>query len=212
MPQDLVYFISHYGYLAIFLLIFLQEVGAPTPLPNELLLIFSGYLAFSEILNPGGILLMVIIGDLLAATVVYLVFYLFGNLILQKAPRWLPLPRKMIKKQSERMEKMKFSGLCIARLTPFIRGYIAVICGLWHIKPRRYATAVLVTTILWSSLYLTTGYLLGPYWMYVETHLDIFKYMFLALPIGIGLWFVGKSVVHLVNSKNITKSFNIKEI
>lgn len=212
MPQDLVYFISHYGYLAILLLIFLQEVGAPIPLPNELLLIFSGYLASTGILNFWEIIGAAIIGDLLAGTVVYLVFYLFGNLILQKAPHWLPLPRKMIKKQSERLEKMRFSGLCIARLTPFIRGYIAVICGLWHVKPRRYATAVLLTTILWSSLYLTTGYLLGPYWVYIETHLDVFKYVFLALPIGIGLWYVGRSVVHLVNSKNVTKSFNITEI
>ncbi|MFA6872955.1 MAG: DedA family protein [Bacteroidaceae bacterium] len=212
MPQDLVYFISHYGYLAVFLLIFLQEIGAPIPLPNELLLIFSGYLASTGILNFWEILGAAIIGDLLAGTVVYLVFYLFGNLILQKAPRWLPLPRKMIKKQSERLEKMKFSGLCIARLTPFIRGYIAVICGLWHVKPRRYATAVLLTTILWSSVYLTTGYLLGPYWIYIETNIDVFKYLFLALPIGIGLWLLTKNTIHLINSKNVTKSFNIKEI
>ncbi len=46
MPEDVVYYVTRYGYLAIFILVFLQEIGMPNPFPNELLLIFSGYLTF----------------------------------------------------------------------------------------------------------------------------------------------------------------------
>ncbi|MCX6740828.1 MAG: hypothetical protein NTY61_00295 [Candidatus Parcubacteria bacterium] len=46
MPHSLAVFITHYGYLAIFFLVFLQEIGVPNPVPNELVLLFSGYLAF----------------------------------------------------------------------------------------------------------------------------------------------------------------------
>ena len=50
MPEEVVYYITGYGYLAIFILVFLQEIGMPNPFPNELLLIFSGYLSFRGIL------------------------------------------------------------------------------------------------------------------------------------------------------------------
>jgi len=39
-------YITKYGYFAIFSLVFLQEIGVPNPVPNELVLLFSGYLIF----------------------------------------------------------------------------------------------------------------------------------------------------------------------
>ena len=38
-------FIAEYGYWAIFILVFLQEAGLPNPIPNELVLGFSGFLS-----------------------------------------------------------------------------------------------------------------------------------------------------------------------
>ena len=46
MPDEVMQYIVKYGYLAIFVLVFLQEVGAPNPIPNELVLVLSGYLTF----------------------------------------------------------------------------------------------------------------------------------------------------------------------
>jgi membrane protein DedA with SNARE-associated domain len=51
MPPEIILYISKYGYLAIFVLIFLQETGVPNPVPNELVLMFSGYLVFTGILH-----------------------------------------------------------------------------------------------------------------------------------------------------------------
>ena len=51
MPEGVVYYITRYGYIAIFIILFLQEVGIPNPIPVELLLIFTGYLSFKGLLN-----------------------------------------------------------------------------------------------------------------------------------------------------------------
>jgi hypothetical protein len=37
MPEEVVAYITKYGYLTIFILVFLQETGMPNPFPNELL-------------------------------------------------------------------------------------------------------------------------------------------------------------------------------
>jgi membrane protein DedA with SNARE-associated domain len=201
MPNELFFYVSQYGYLAIFLFIFLQEVGAPTPLPNEFVLIFSGYLAFSGALHLPLIILCALAGDLLAAAILYSVFYLFGNLILCNKPKWLPISQQSINKQAKKIEERGVAGVIIGRLSPFIRGYVAVICGLLHIKPQQYGIIVLFTTALWSCFYIITGYFLGPYWNYVIQHIDQFKYLLFAIAIVAALsmiarWIIKKRIAH----------------
>ena len=43
MPR-LLMAIASYGYLALFLALFLEELGVPLPVPGDLLLLFAGYL------------------------------------------------------------------------------------------------------------------------------------------------------------------------
>ena len=105
MPDDLVFYISHYGYLAIFLCIFLQEVGAPTPLPNELILLFTGYLAFTGVLHTALVIVTVVCGDLLAATILYTVFHFFGNYLLSSKSRWIPISQQSIRHQSQKIAR-----------------------------------------------------------------------------------------------------------
>jgi membrane protein DedA with SNARE-associated domain len=44
MSPTLSAYIIKYGYIALFSLVFLQEIGVPNNVPNELVLLFSGYL------------------------------------------------------------------------------------------------------------------------------------------------------------------------
>ena len=56
-------YIGKYGYIAIFSLIFLQEIGVPNPVPNELVLLFSGYLTSIGKLDFITVLLTVVAAD-----------------------------------------------------------------------------------------------------------------------------------------------------
>jgi Uncharacterized membrane-associated protein len=206
MPDDLVFYISHYGYLALFLFIFLQEIGAPTPLPNELILLFSGYLVFTGILNSVAVILTVAGADLLAATTLYLIFNLFGTFLLESKSRWMPISRQSIRKQTEKIARHGFKGIVIGRLSPFIRGYVAVICGLLHINPKRYGIAIVATSIVWSSFYMATGYLLGPYWKYIDTHLEEFRYVLIIAPFVIIIWIVTRYIISIIYKKNAAKA------
>ena len=206
MPDDLVFYISHYGYLAIFLCIFLQEVGAPTPLPNELILLFTGYLAFTGVLHTALVIVTVVCGDLLAATILYTVFHFFGNYLLSSKSRWIPISQQSIRHQSQKIARHGFRGIVIGRLSPFIRGYVAAICGLLHINPRRYAASILITSILWGAIYITTGYLLGPYWEYVNAHIESFKYILISIPLAIIIVLSVRFIYNLISRKHITNS------
>ena len=178
MPEELISNIAQYGYLAIFLFVFLQEVGMPSPLPNEFLLLFCGYLAFTGLLSLPLVILSVVVADLLAGVVLYLVFYYFGQLILQHKPKWIPISDEKIARITRKINHSGQSGIFIGRLTPFIKGYVTVLCGVLRISPKKFSGTLLATSVIWTVTYVSCGFLIGPYWnKMTQSDTDIMHYL-----------------------------------
>jgi membrane protein DedA with SNARE-associated domain len=177
--------ISQYGYLAIFLLVLLQEVGVPTLIPNELVLLFSGYLSATGVLNLPLVVLSVVGGDLLGSSTLFLLFYFFGKIILQRKPKWIPLPEKRIRNIRNKINASGQSGIFVGRLTPFIKGYVTVLCGLMRVSPRRYAITLLSTSFIWALGYTCCGYFIGPYWKFIPESNALTQHLLLLITASI---------------------------
>jgi membrane protein DedA with SNARE-associated domain len=181
MPDELALYILKYGYFAIFVFVFSQEIGLPNPIPNELVLLFSGYMAYMGILKLPMVLLAAGMADFTGTCILHSVFYFSGAYILNHKPRWLPIPVKTINKLKEQISKNGLSGIYIGRLTPFIRGYTSVVAGLLQIKPKVFLPIALITASIWASLYVTAGILLGPFWNHVAPNITSVKYIMLLI-------------------------------
>ena len=181
MPEEVVYYITVYGYVAIFILVFLQEIGMPNPIPNEILLIFSGYLSYKGILSFPVALLTVVLADFIGTNILYFVFFKAGIHMIRKKPKWIPLSSGTIDRLTSKVSKGGKLNMFIFRLTPFTRGYTSVIAGLLRIKPKTFLPLALISAISWAIVYVLTGYFIGPYWDLFVKYLDSFKYIMLAI-------------------------------
>ncbi len=181
MPEEVVYYVTRYGYLAIFILVFLQETGMPNPFPNELLLMFSGYLSFKGLLYLPYIILTVISADFIGTIILYFLFYNAGTLIMKKKPKWFPLSTRMIEKLTTRISKGGQLSIYIFRLTPFTRGYTSVITGLLQVKPKIFLPIALISAITWATIYVVVGHLIGPSWHLFTRNIDSLKYIMIAV-------------------------------
>jgi membrane protein DedA with SNARE-associated domain len=179
MSENVVYYVTTYGYLAIFILVFLQEIGLPNPFPNELLLIFSGYLTFMKILFLPFVILTALSADFIAANILYFMFYKTGSFILRKKPKWIPLSEKMIDRLSAKISKGGNVNIFIFRVTPFTRGYTSVISGLIRIQPKIYLPIIVFSGLTWAALWVITGHLIGPFWNLFEQETGSFKIIML---------------------------------
>jgi membrane protein DedA with SNARE-associated domain len=164
MPPELALFIGKYGYLAVFGLVFLQEIGFPNPVPNELVLLFSGYLVSIGTFSLPVLFLVVVSADFIGTALLYGVFYFFEEQIFRHKPKWLPLSRERIERIGERVSKKGFWGILAGRLIPYVRGYTSVAAGALHVRPRTYLTAVIISALIWSGGYAILGSILGKYW------------------------------------------------
>ena len=184
MPEQIVYYLTNWGYLAIFLLVLFQEIGMPNPFPNELLLIFSGYLSFKGILSLPFVILTVLSADFIGANILYFLFYNAGTFIMKKKPRWFPLSSGMIDRLSSKISKGGVLSIYIFRLTPFTRGYTSVIAGLLQVKPKIFLPVAIFSGLTWATVYIVIGNLIGPSWNLFTQNIDSFRnYLLTALVI-----------------------------
>jgi 1,2-diacylglycerol-3-alpha-glucose alpha-1,2-galactosyltransferase len=181
MSPEISFYIITYGYLAIFILIFIQEIGIPNLIPNELVLIFSGYLVFAGSLNVIWVILVAISADFIGTNILYVVFYFFGRYLLNHKPSWLPVSDKAISALSLKLSGGNKMNLYLGRLTPFLRGYTSVIAGLLQIKPLVFLPITLISALTWSLFYVSLGILIAPYWYTFLSHTEIVKYVMFAI-------------------------------
>ena len=81
--MDLIlHWIQHYGYAGIFILLVLGIVGIP--IPDEILLLFSGYLVLEGRLNPVLTLGVAVLGSACGITLSYLLGRAFGARLLDR--------------------------------------------------------------------------------------------------------------------------------
>lgn len=158
MTEFLTNYIIEYGYLAVFCIVLLQELGMPG-LPNELVLIYFGYLSRRAGLSYPVIFFLVILADMLAAFTLYLVFYYGKNMLMRIKPRWLQLPRDKIVSLKARVISHNGRNIFIAKLTPFVRSYLPVVAGLLHVRLLVYGRIIFCTAIIWSGGLITVGWL-----------------------------------------------------
>jgi membrane protein DedA with SNARE-associated domain len=181
MSSEIVHYLTEYGYLAIFILVFLQEIGMPNPVPNELLLIFSGYLSFKGILFLPLVLLTAVAADFIGTNILYFIFYYAGAVILAKKPKWFPVSEKTLSNLSKKISSGRNYNIFIFRLTPFTRGYTSVLTGLFRISPGVFLPIALFSAITWAFVYVIAGYLAGPSWNLFSQYLGSFKYIMAAI-------------------------------
>jgi len=164
VSAGVMHYIAEFGYLAIFLLVLLQELGVPNPVTNEFVLLFSGYLAYCGVLQFWPVFLTAVSADCIGTTVLYAVFYRFGGSIVRHRPKWVPMSQEQLDSVAARISKRQHLGIYLARLVPFLRGYASVAAGILPIPPRVFLPAVVFSAVTWSGGYVIAGRLLGPYW------------------------------------------------
>ncbi|MEK7512801.1 MAG: DedA family protein [Patescibacteria group bacterium] len=162
MTDALFLFIQEYGYLAIFLVVFLQELGVPNPVPNEFVLLFSGYLASAGMLEFWPTFFSAFAADFVGTAVLFLVFHAFGHKLL--ATKTLAARRERIEKLAQSLSTRGWWGIYVGRLVPYLRGYTSVAAGLIQIRPRIFIPLVFFSAVTWSGGYVVIGWALGERW------------------------------------------------
>lgn len=185
-------FVNSYGYLAIFILVFLQEIGVPNPVPNELVLLFAGALTVIGGLSFWPTVFTAVIADIAGTTLLFTVFYFFEHHIMERISKWKGVNEKLDRIKETILRKDKW-GIFLGRMMPYVRGYVSAVAGILNIPYKVFLPMVIFPAIIWTGGYVTLGHFLGQRWEAVASFISQYQWILVVtVVIIIGFWLYWK--------------------
>lgn len=151
--------IEGFGYMGVFLAVFLEY--ACLPLPSEILLPFIGLLVSRHTFSFVGIIIISIVAGLLGSTACYLIGYYGGAPIINWLCTKSSGAKKSFKTLNSILNRYDKPAVFLSRLLPVTRTYISLAVGAMRM---RYITFILYSfggITIWNLTLISLGYFLG---------------------------------------------------
>ena len=164
IDKNLELLISQYGvwlYLILFVIVFCETGLVVTPfLPGDSLLFAAGALAASTgELNVFILWVLLCVAAVLGDTVNYAIGKKLGVSIFSDNAR--VLKTQYLRKTEAFYEKHGNKTIILARFVPIVRTFAPFVAGVGSMQYRRFITYNVIGGVVWVTLFLTVGYLVG---------------------------------------------------
>ena len=180
MEGTLLHWICQYGYLGIFFLLMFGIIGLP--IPDEVLLTFSGYLVFKGQLALAPTIASAFLGSICGVSVSYIFGRTGGSFLVRKYGSWFYVTQEKIDRVHEWLEHVGKWGLFIGYFIPGVRHLSALVAGTSRLRYPLFAAYAYAGGLFWSSTFISAGFLLGKEWIKISA--SIHRWMLIAVAVG----------------------------
>ena len=157
--------ITHYGYVALFLFLFLGIIGLPVP--DETLLLFAGYLSFNGDLRLEPTLVTAFLGSACGISVSYAIGRFIGPTAIGKCAALLHIYPDQLALTSRWVERWGKYVLLVAYFIPGIRHLAALVVGASLLPAPVFVRFAYTGALLWSGTFIGLGYVMGEEWRHL---------------------------------------------
>lgn len=181
--------IDAFGELGVGVLTFVETVFPP--IPSEIVLSLSGYLAERGRLNVVWVVVAATAGAVLGALVLYGLGAVFGE---ERARRWLtklPLVEESdFDTASAWFHRHGHGVVFFGRFVPIVRSLVSLPAGVQRMPLTPFVLLTALGSLIWNSTLVGAGYALGTQYERVEQYLGYLDYVIYAAVAAIVGWFV----------------------
>lgn len=152
-------FVAHYGLIALFVLLTIEEAGVWLPLPGDLLIVYFGYRvahSHAPVLGAIPVLLTVTAAVLCGSTLLYLLVRRF-RWILHRVGPIIHLDEKRLGWMEGWIQRRGSMVIIPGRLVPGLRIPTTVVAGAFGIPLPVFLPAVAIAAVIWGILYFVIG-------------------------------------------------------
>ncbi len=177
--------IGSWGYVGIFLLMFLES--SFFPFPSEVVMIPAGYLAFIGEMNFFMAIFIGILGSLAGALFNYYLSLYLGRKALLKYGKFVGINEQKLNKFDTFFNTHGEVATFTCRLIPGIRQYISLPAGLSGMNIAKFSLYTSLGAGIWVSILVALGYFLGQNEELIHKYLSTITLCVVAI---IGVFFV----------------------
>ncbi|MDP8011419.1 MAG: DedA family protein [Thermoplasmata archaeon] len=137
------------------------------PIPSEIVIPFSAYLAFKGILNIYLVIIISSLGGLAGSLIAYYIGYFGGRAFILKYGKYLFISEKNLTNAEKWFYKYGKISVFLTRLVPVIRTFISLPAGIGKMPIKEFIFYTFTGTFIWSIILALGGYMLGNSWIII---------------------------------------------
>lgn len=155
-------FISAVGYAGVFILMALES--AAIPIPSEVIMTFSGYLAYQGKFDLVLISIVGAAGCMAGSVVSYYVGLWGGRPFIDKYGKYFFMNHHHLDIAEDWFKKYGDRAVFFSRLLPVVRTFISLPAGMGRYDLKKLIVFSFVGSIPWCFMLAYAGFWLGPHW------------------------------------------------
>jgi membrane protein DedA with SNARE-associated domain len=191
-------FIYTYGYPGVFALLMLGIAGLPVP--DEWLLVFSGYLVYRGYFHAAPALAVAVLGSICGISVSYGLGRTLGNTLVRRYGRKVRVSEEKMRRVQAWFDRTGRWSLLVGYFIPGIRHLAGFAAGASKLRYPAFATFAYAGAFAWSSLFVAVGYFFGKEW--TETGQTIHRAILIGVALVAGIILVVLFVVRKPSDKD----------
>lgn len=154
--------IAYLGYGGIVLLMAVES--ACIPVPSEVIMPLSGYLAWKGTFNLAGVILAGSLGSMLGSLAAYYAGLKLGRPFIARYGRYILMKEEDLKRAERWFARYGGAATFASRMLPVVRTFISLPAGIGKMEIKRFTVYSFVGSIPWCALLAYLGYVLGDSW------------------------------------------------
>lgn len=176
------YYITTYGYLAVFIGIFLE---------GEAIVISAGFLAHQGLLELHWVILSALLGSICTYQFFFYLGRSKGKQFLENRPHWKP----RVSRVQELLQRHYLLIIFGYRMAFGLRAVTPFVLGMTNVSQARFFVIDLMPAIIWSVTFSTLGYFFGQALEIIIADLEKYQYwiaftVFAAILLAVSLYFL----------------------
>lgn len=192
--HKLLWFIAHYGYIGIFGAFVLGIIGLPVP--DEMLMMFSGYLISKGMLHYFPTVIVSAFGSFIGMSVSYFIGSKFGYPLLEKYGSKIHITKEKLDSTQLWFKRFGKFAILIGYFIPGVRHLTAYSAGISKWTYRSFSLYAVPGSILWVVSFITLGSYLGEHWRVVTEIIHRYLLILVVILIAAGIvaiWYIRKT-------------------
>jgi membrane protein DedA with SNARE-associated domain len=183
------------GYGGIVLLMAVES--ACIPLPSEIIMPFSGYLASTGTMRMWGVALAGAVGCVLGSLAAYYAGAWGGRPLVERYGRYVLISHHDLDLADRWFQRHGDITIFVGRLLPVVRTFIAFPAGISRMVMVRFVVYTFVGSLIWCGALAWVGRKLGEHWNTLGAYFHRFDVVIgLLLTVAIA-WYVRRHIKHL---------------
>ena len=160
-------FMSQFGNLGVFLLIFIENVFPP--IPSELILTFGGFMTTYTKMNIIGVVLSSTVGSVFGAILLYQIGHLvprekLESLLEGRIGKILHFKPEDVGSAMEWFDSKGNYTVLFCRFIPIVRSLISIPAGMAHMNLGTFLSLTTIGSFIWNLVLVTLGAIAGTSW------------------------------------------------